>query len=537
MLVKSATALLAIGLAPLLASAQFSITGAPVAANGNVPLRRNVNDLYSEGGPQWDLYIQALASLQSMNASDPLGYFQVSGIHGLPFIEWNHGGARNNNGWGGYCPHGEALFLPWHRPFVLLFEQLLVEHAAGIASQYPARYRDQYVAAANNLRSPYWDWSSDSNVPPCTVPERVFVNVPNGQNLGRIEIKNPLSTYNYPREALDGQFGDFTRSRQMVRCPAPERYPDTANQGLQDYRLKQATYDVFSTASNFYQFAVRGRVHHLEELHNDVHYSAACGGDFFDASLSGFEPLFMLHHTHVDRLWTYWQFINPSQASFSGRYRGQSRFSTPEGTIIGQNSPLQPFFDSKGKYYTPKSVSSIKGMGYTYEGLEHWRKSPAQLRQDSVQIINSLYAPASAFAKRGGPQTKTRHFAHVELDRAQVERPCSIKVFVGGKQASTIPVMLFPANGNLRSSLAIDRFLTKGSSSNGTLESIEHLIQVEISKSDGTVIPLDKVDSLNITLEQASITPAASRNEFPKITDAKEHAAKIQAYSKSGGNS
>lgn len=53
MLVKSATALLAIGLAPLLVSAQFSITGAPVAANGNVPLRRNVNDLYSEGGPQW----------------------------------------------------------------------------------------------------------------------------------------------------------------------------------------------------------------------------------------------------------------------------------------------------------------------------------------------------------------------------------------------------------------------------------------------------------------------------------------------------
>ncbi|KAG8423585.1 hypothetical protein J3458_000472 [Metarhizium acridum] len=533
MLVKSATALLAIGLGPLLSSAQFPVTGAPAAANGNVPLRRNVNDLYSEGGPQWDLYIRALASLQSMNASDPLGYFQISGIHGLPFIEWNRGGARNNDGWGGYCPHGEALFLPWHRPFVLLFEQLLVEHAVGIASQYPARYRGQYMAAANNLRSPYWDWSADSNVPPCTVPERVSVNIPNGQNLRRIEIRNPLSTYKYPREALDGEFGEFSKTPQMARCPDPGRYPDSANQELQDYRLKQATYDIFTTASNFHQFAVRGRVHHLEELHNDVHYSAACKGQFFDAELSGFEPLFMLHHTQVDRLWAYWQFIDPSQASFSGSYRGQSRFSTPQGTIINQDSPLQPFSDRKLRYHTPRSVSSIKGMGYTYEGLEHWRKSAAQLRQDSIQTINSLYAPPSAFAKRGGSQAKTRHFAHVELDRAQVERPCSVKVFIAGKRAGTIPVMLFPANGNLRSSLSIDAFLTKGSSSNGTLEAIEHLVQVEISKADGTVIPLDKVDSLNITLEQASITPAASRNDFPKITDMKEHAAKIQAYSKS----
>lgn len=60
------------------------------------------------------------------------------GIHGKPYVEWGGTGAQTATGWRGYCPHGvstvdeidvlcfddkqEKLFLPWHRPLVLLFE-------------------------------------------------------------------------------------------------------------------------------------------------------------------------------------------------------------------------------------------------------------------------------------------------------------------------------------------------------------------------------------------------------------------------------
>jgi len=27
-----------------------------------------------------------------------------------------------NRGWEGYCPHGTAIFLTWHRPYVALYE-------------------------------------------------------------------------------------------------------------------------------------------------------------------------------------------------------------------------------------------------------------------------------------------------------------------------------------------------------------------------------------------------------------------------------
>ncbi|OAA51702.1 tyrosinase 2 [Metarhizium rileyi] len=512
-----ATALYAIGLAPLLASAQFPVTGVPGAAeNGAVPARRNVNDLYAERGPQWDLYVQALSSFQARNASDPLGYFQISGIHGLPYTEWNHGGAENNDGWGGYCPHG-----------------LLVQYAIEIASKYPAAYRSQYMEAANTLRSPYWDWSADSNVPACTVPSRVTINAPRGEGLATIEVNNPLSQYSYPVEALRQQFGEFPQSPgTMFRCPAPDRYPESANLAMQSFSLKEATYDLFFSSISFHEFAVDGRVHHLEELHDKVHLAAACQNSSFSGTdLSGFEPLFMLHHTHVDRLWAYWQFIKPAQASFCYSYPGGSRFSTPQGTMIHFNSPLQPFFRRDLTYHTPKSVRHIQGMGYTYQGLEYWQKSAQQLREDAIQIINRLYAPSTAFAKRDVEKVKTRHFAHIELDRAQVERPCSVKVFIGGETASTMPVMRFPASGKIRSGLAMDKFFDD-MASNRTLQSIENLFEVEIRKADGSIIPLSKVDSLKITLEEASITLAKSHMEFPTISDSKKHDAKIKPHPK-----
>lgn len=48
--------------------------------------------------------------MQDANEDDPFSYFQLAGIHGLPFIEWGNTGGRNNaTGWGGYCPHGVSL--------------------------------------------------------------------------------------------------------------------------------------------------------------------------------------------------------------------------------------------------------------------------------------------------------------------------------------------------------------------------------------------------------------------------------------------
>lgn len=156
--------------------------------------------------------------------------------------------------------------MSWHRPYVVLFEvgsspyylhdrtvvltslqQVLVSHAKRIAQTYPPRYRQQYIQAAENLRSPFWDWAAVSQVPPASVPAKMTVNFPNGEGLQKRQIDNPLATYSIPRKVLDGEYGDFDQESRprILHCPAPDSQPASANQ-----RLAQSPYRQW-VVSNF----------------------------------------------------------------------------------------------------------------------------------------------------------------------------------------------------------------------------------------------------------------------------------------------
>ena len=49
-------------------------------------------------------------------------FFQVAGIHGLPYIPWDGVTGDPDAQWAGYCTHGSVLFPTWHRPYVMLYE-------------------------------------------------------------------------------------------------------------------------------------------------------------------------------------------------------------------------------------------------------------------------------------------------------------------------------------------------------------------------------------------------------------------------------
>ena len=62
--------------------------------------------------------------MQQSPQNELTSYFQIGGIHGLPYIAWD---AENSNpvsedGWQGYCVHGSVLFPTWHRPYMMLYE-------------------------------------------------------------------------------------------------------------------------------------------------------------------------------------------------------------------------------------------------------------------------------------------------------------------------------------------------------------------------------------------------------------------------------
>ncbi|KAK7417453.1 hypothetical protein QQX98_004573 [Neonectria punicea] len=514
------------------AAQTYPITGVKVASGSDVPIRKNINDLQAAGGPQWDLYIRSIIELQKQSASDQGSWFQVAGIHGRPYVEWNGAGKETSNGWEGYCPHGENLFLPWHRPYLMLYEQRLVETATKLANQYPTSSRAKYVAAAATLRSPYWDWAATSAVPQATVTKKFNVNVPNGSGLKVQSVNNPLAAYFFPKSALDGAFGTFDQPEnrpQIYRCRSPQNYPNSANKLISGRSYKQWVYDAFSASTTFDEFASTGSSGvSLEQIHNTIHWDGACGYQFVDADFAAFDPLFMLHHTNIDRLWAYWQFIRPGEASFKSSYQGSARFNTREGTTITPNSPLQPFFSASGKFHTSASVASIKGFGYTYEGLEYWRKSASQLSTDATALINRLYSTSVTRPRmrKRADDDLTRYFAQIKVNVEELNRPCSIGLFVNTTNVGNFIVLKQPQTGVFYGKFALDKAANPnelvGEAPKGVVDDILAGLRINIVKHDGTSQAITEVPSLKIELENAALLPPDNDEQLPEYKDTKK---------------
>lgn len=91
------------------------------------------------------------------------------------------------------------MFLTWHRPYLALFEQQLQNNAISEAKKFNGSDQQKYLAAAQKLRLPYWDWASNvtgsgSIFPEFMTTEQITVTMPNGTQ----QVDNPLFQYVFP---------------------------------------------------------------------------------------------------------------------------------------------------------------------------------------------------------------------------------------------------------------------------------------------------------------------------------------------------
>lgn len=57
----------------------------------------------------------------------------------------------------GFCKHSSPSFAGWHRPYVWMFEQGLIQHAASVVDRLKTeKLRQQYKAILPTIRLPYW---------------------------------------------------------------------------------------------------------------------------------------------------------------------------------------------------------------------------------------------------------------------------------------------------------------------------------------------------------------------------------------------
>jgi tyrosinase len=191
--------------------------------------------------------------MQALAAADNRSWIYWAGYHGFPnYYCWHHSAVGTRG------PFPYNLFLPWHRAYLVYWENIM---------------RDQSAQAV----LPWWDWTSDlshqAGIPQAFTDQTVDGNA------------NPL---------FDGPTPDMPNdpARRTQRSPGdPGELP--TQEGVND----------LLGLNSFVDFS-----NQVEDVHDGVH--GWVGGDMGIVAQAAFDPIFWSHHAMIDRIWYLWQVQN-----------------------------------------------------------------------------------------------------------------------------------------------------------------------------------------------------------------------------------
>ncbi|KAG0692058.1 common central domain of tyrosinase-domain-containing protein [Suillus ampliporus] len=382
--------------------------------------RFSIQQLAKDHPYQFALFILAFTAVQQRPEAhqvieEPAAtYMEIAGIHGKPYVEW--AGDRNKDvsadysatdkkdtnpvpsRFGGYCNHGAVVFPTWHRPYVMLIEQSIGNVAEQLAHDIEANNpgeRGMWVKAAKELRFPYWDWAekdvAENGLPPVLYEDKVEIMAAGGK---KQIVDNPLSFFSYvggiPSDFTDetddstsqvSYFSKWTRTfRYAASTPDPEGsqidlLQKTFKAGALDLRRRVAhlfafnddenpalAWDDFSNhtaeSKREMDFVNKGS---LEGVHDTVHNLLGGNGQMSYPDYAGFDPIFFLHHSNVDRLlalweWSYTEYWMGSGYEHDGEQypwtQARGTYAQVYNEQLLPDGPLQPFRTEKGDYWT-----------------------------------------------------------------------------------------------------------------------------------------------------------------------------------------
>lgn len=381
--------------------------------------RKDIDVLLKTEQATFNLYAQALYDLQTKEEfiKSPMGYFQLAGIHDLPFSNgkiWNNT-VKANGEWGGYCRHSTVFFPTWHRPYLTAMEQSLYLRMVDIAKSYTkAEDQTTYLLAAQKFRLPYWDYyrprDFDSNFPG-VVRNRSDTNFPYRFGIPQIfivsevmvrkapsnewtSIPNPFKSFKFPKTngMTDADWGDGYSDEFRS-------YTWRYDPNIQDANLYAATMKTMdnviqkarasnltnihhmlvypdkdgSAYSEFENFATNRQLGpgqkaygSLEAIHNNVHVYVGNRGHMAQG-VSSFDPVFWMHHANIDRWLAVWEAINQNKVP-----------GLTDGEV------LAPFLKSANTYWKASDAHDTETFGYTYPDID--KQDPAATTQNFIQL-------------------------------------------------------------------------------------------------------------------------------------------------------
>lgn len=542
----------------------YAITG---ARDGVFP-RLEVREL-AKNADMWNLFLLALTDFQAIDQNQIDSYYQIAGIHGMPWTSWDGVEGRGDRKQMGYCPHFNTLFGIWHRPYVALFEQKLQAVAKTVASKFPTSSRARYENLAKQLRVPYWDWAknvpaSEPVMPVSFTTPRIGVTFPNGTVA---QIENPLFDYNFhpldnrqingtgcQRVCTNRCYGGLPvicdNSQKTIRRPPPDgtvfesNHPELEGQ----YRgiLASQRTAVYRTLSNFGTFTFMssagncgsGRFGDFETTHNPIHIESF-PGHFSPPSVSGFDPIFWLHHANVDRQIALHQKLYPNTYLENCKSENPT-FTLETGDDINQDSPLTPFHrNAAGDFWTARNSRLIDSFGYTYPELAG-NPSNASL----VEEIRRQYGPTttSVLKKRqngNGSNIETAYYADIDFPVwglsdgnggsaaytmlfflgepvKDVSKWVGSDNFIGLKSTMGGIGMTGPqrSRDTLDLGLAVEKAIKGGKTDeDGLAEYLQKTLQLRL-RAGGEEVPRDFIKNITIELVRVEVQKALSNDVF-----------------------
>ncbi|KAF9235094.1 common central domain of tyrosinase-domain-containing protein [Melanogaster broomeanus] len=293
---------------------------------------------------------------------------------------------------GGYCHHASVTFPAWHRPYVMLAEQVIGEYAVDIALQIESSNCGKSTFGFLQQRN-FASHTGIGQTPRSKTTDSLALFYSEDSRTSLDDFQN------VERNGVTAWYKDWPRTfRHAANSPDP---PGSNIQELQDDLKAQAadlrtkvgllfmfpdnedssscTYDEFSNTLNesrrIMDFSNEGS---MEGVHNSLHSVIGGNGHMSNPDYAGFDPIFFFHHSNVDRLIALWEWCYPQYWMNDGYTHGGQSYpwTQTRGTFdrvynsaldpTGENGVLAPFKHEDGCYWTNDETRFLTTDANTY---------------------------------------------------------------------------------------------------------------------------------------------------------------------------
>jgi tyrosinase len=225
------------------------------------------------------------------------------------------------------CQHQTWYFLPWHRAYLLSFEDIVRDAIKSLHG--PADWA-----------LPYWNYSNTKNpdatkVPqafldkklPDGTPNPLFVKARHGTSVAKEDADLTKRIADNDFEGIDDGEGEGVGGPRTIFSPSGEQ------EGL----IEAAPHDL---------------------VHGDV---GGRDGLMSDPATAALDPIFWLHHGNIDRLWEVWRNRDPRNKNPTDKDWLNGPTRRRAFALFGA--------DEKDRPSNPKDVLSTTALGYEYDDI------------------------------------------------------------------------------------------------------------------------------------------------------------------------